>query len=148
MMLKFLRPQSPDSVASGRKNSGFVAIEFVAAIALLLLPIVVLVATLPVWAERRHAATVAAREAARAWVDAWPRDNVADAAHVAREVAGDHGVAAADVVTKVSGGVTRGDTVRVEVDVAMPAISVLGMAAGAWHYTAVESRRIDDYRSR
>ena len=55
-----------------RSESGFVAIEWVAAIAMLLLPIVVLVATMPGWAERRHAATVAAREAARDLVDNWP----------------------------------------------------------------------------
>ena len=48
-----------------RSQQGLVAIEWVAALALLLLPIVVLVATLPEWAERRHAATVAAREATR-----------------------------------------------------------------------------------
>jgi NADH:ubiquinone oxidoreductase subunit H len=51
-----------------RDGRGFVAIEWVAAVALLLLPVVVLVATLPSWAERRHAATVAAREAATAAV--------------------------------------------------------------------------------
>ena len=45
-------------------------------------------------------------------------------------------------------GATRGAYARVEVVVAIPAVSVLGMGAGTWHYTAVETRRIDDYRSR
>jgi hypothetical protein len=38
--------------------------------------------------------------------------------------------------------------VRVEVEVVMPAIAVMGVRAGAWHDTAVAVRRIDDYRSR
>jgi hypothetical protein len=110
---------------------------------------VVLVATLPVWAERRHAATVAAREAARVLVDDWPHGSTDAAVTVAREVAVDHGVDVADVDVRVrSAGVARGDEVRVEVSVTMPAIAVAGMHAGAWRYTAVAVRRVDDYRSR
>ncbi len=132
-----------------KRERGFVAIEFVAAVAFLLLPIVVLVATLPVWAERRHAATIAAREAARELVDAWPNGDVAAAIDVADRVAADHGVESADVAVRVpSTGGGRGSYVRVEVVVVMPAISVMGMRAGAWHYTAVELRRVDDFRSR
>jgi hypothetical protein len=126
-----------------------VAIEWVAAVALLLLPVVVLVATLPEWAERRHAATVAAREAARELVRDWPTADPERAAVVARDVASDHGMPARDVVVQVlSVGVARGDLARVAVRVTMPAISVAGMSAGEWHYTAVEVRRVDDYRSR
>ncbi len=132
-----------------QRERGFVAIEWVAAVALLLLPVVVLVATLPEWAERRHAATVAAREAARELVREWPNADTEQAAAVARDVAADHGVPASDVVVEVlSVGVARGDVARVAVRVRMPAISVAGMSAGEWHYTAVELRRIDDYRSR
>jgi hypothetical protein len=131
------------------EERGFVAIEWVAAVALLLLPIVVLVATLPAWAERRHAATVAAREAVRVLVRDWPNADPNKSAVVAREVAADHGVAAGDVVVSVvSVGAARGDVARVAVRVTMPALSVLGMSAGEWHYTATDVRRIDDYRSR
>ena len=131
------------------RERGFVAIEWVAAVALLLLPVVVLVATLPDWAERRHAATVAAREAARELVREWPSADPAQAVVVARDVAADHGVPASEVFVRVlSVGAARGDMARVAVRVTMPAISVAGMSAGAWHYTAVEVRRIDDYRSR
>jgi hypothetical protein len=131
------------------RERGFVAIEFVAAVAFLLLPIVVLVATVPTWAERRHAATVAAREAARELVDAWPNADPRDGAAVAERVAADHGVGAADLVVRVpSAGGDRGSYVRVEVVVRMPAIAVMGMRVGSWHYTAVELRRVDDFRSR
>lgn len=135
--------------AAPRGSDGFVAIEWVAAIALLLLPIVVLVASMPGWAERRHAATVAAREAARELVDQWPNANPDGATLVAVDIAADHGINAADVDVRVpSVGVERGDEVAVEVEVTMPAIGVDGMSVGSWHYTARATRRIDDFRSR
>jgi len=134
---------------TSRSERGFVAVEWVAAVALLLLPIVVLVATVPVWAERRHAATVAAREGARVLVRDWPQSDPGRATVIAREVADAHGVESDDVRVHVSSvGAERGSLVRVEVDVRMPAISVMGLSAGAWRFTAVEVRRIDDFRSR
>jgi hypothetical protein len=135
----------------GRKGSegGFVAIEWVAAVALLLLPTVVLVATMPGWAERKNAATVAAREAARELVDNWPDGNPDAAVLVAREVATDHGVDEADIDVRVPAlGRDRGDEVEVDVVVRMPAIGVAGISVGAWRYTARATRRVDDYRSR
>ena len=127
---------------------GFVAIEWVAAIAFLLLPVVVLVATLPVWAERRHAATVAAREAASAAVlRAQVDPNAARVAAVG--VARNYGIASGDVDVRVRAGAGRGDYVTVEVRVRMPAVAVAGvLQAGAWTYTATQQRRLDDYRSR
>jgi hypothetical protein len=133
----------------GTSDGGFVAIEWVAAIALLLLPVVVVVASMPGWAERRHAATVAAREAARELVDAWPNGDAAAATLVATEVAADHGIDASDLDIRVpSVGEARGGEVVVEVEVTMPALGVIGMSVGSWHYTARATRRIDDYRSR
>jgi hypothetical protein len=133
----------------GPFEGGFVAIEWVAAIAMLLLPVVVLVATMPGWAERRHAATVAAREAARDLVDNWPNGNPDSAKLVAIDVAADHGIDAADIDVRVpSVGDARGDNVVVEVEVTMPAIGVSGMSLGSWHYVARAARRIDDFRSR
>lgn len=131
------------------RDGGFVAIEWVAAVGLLLLPVVVLVASMPNWAERRHTATVAAREAARVLVDAWPNGDATAAALVATEVAADHGVAGSDIDVRVlSVGEARGAEVVVEVEVTMPAIGVDGMSVGSWHYTARATRRVDDYRSR
>ncbi len=97
---------------------GFIAVEWVAAVALLLLPTVVLVATMPGWAERRNGATVAAREAARDLVGSWPDGDPVAAELVAREVAADHGIDAADLdVRVVAVGRERGDEVEVEVEV-------------------------------
>ena len=131
-----------------RDERGFVAVEWVAAIAVLMLPVVVLVATLPNWAERRHAATVAAREAAAvAVVNAVVDPDVART--VATEVAANYGIDASDIDVRVRAGAARGEYVTVEVRVRMPAIAVAGLVrAGGWTYTATQHRRLDDYRSR
>ena len=132
------------------RHGGFVAIEWVAAVTLLLIPAVVLAGTLPTWAERRHAATVAAREAVRELDREWPGADPARAELVATQVAVDHGVAASDVrVRVVDSGVEPGSQIRVEVRVRMPAVAIPGLArAGAWAYTASAAARVDDYRSR
>ena len=132
------------------RDAGFVAIEWVAAIALLLLPVVALVGTLPTWAERSHAATVAAREAARDLEEHWPGGDPATAELVARYVVADHGIPAGDVQVRVlSAGSAPGDQIRVEVRVRMPAIAMPGMnRVASWTYAAVASLRVDDYRSR
>jgi pyruvate/2-oxoglutarate dehydrogenase complex dihydrolipoamide acyltransferase (E2) component len=132
-----------------RSQRGFVAVEWVAAVALLLVPIIVLIAMLPTWAERRAAASLAAAEAAKVLADAWPHGDAVVATVAARAVAQDHGVDAADVSVQIdSFGRERGDDVRVRVSVRMPAVSVIGVRAGEWRYDAFATRRIDDYRSR
>lgn len=134
---------------SSRPN-GFVAIEWVAAIALLLFPVVALVGTLPTWAERSHAAVVAAREAARELEQHWPAGDPAAATLIATYVAQDHGIAANDVSARVlSMGSAPGEQIRVEVSVRMPAIAMPGLSGvAAWTYSTVASLRVDDYRSR
>jgi hypothetical protein len=131
-----------------RAQGGFVTVEWVAAVAFLLLPVVVLVATLPAWTERRHAATVAAREAASAAVLRAEVDPGAARA-VAVDVARNYGMEARDVAVSVRAGARRGAYVTVDVSVRMPAIAVPGLVeAGSWTYTATQHRRLDDYRSR
>jgi hypothetical protein len=133
-----------------RGERGFVAIEWVAAIALLLLPVVALVGTLPTWAERSHAAAVAGREAARELQLHWPGGDADAAELVARYVAADHGIPARDVTVRVlSAGIAPGDQIRVQISVRMPAIAVPGISrVASWTYTTVASVRVDDYRSR
>ena len=132
------------------QEHGFVAIEWVAAVTFLLLPAAVLAGSLPTWAERKHAATVAAREAARQLQRDWPDVDLGRAELVATYVAADHGVDATDVTVRIdSTGAGPGDQIRVEVRVRMPAVAVPGLArAGSWSYTARASLRVDDYRSR
>jgi hypothetical protein len=132
------------------RERGFVAIEWVAAVTFLLLPAVVLVGSLPTWAERKHAATIAAREAARQLERDWPDADPERAELVAKYAAADHGVDARQVRVRVrSTGSGPGAQIRVDVRVRMPAVAVPGLVrAGAWSYTASAALRVDDYRSR
>jgi hypothetical protein len=108
------------------RERGFVAIEWVAAVTLLLLPAVVLVGSLPAWVERKHAATIAAQEAVRQLQRDWPDADPSRAELVAQYAAADHGVPAGDIRMRVidaSGG--PGGQIQVEVRVRMPAIAVI-----------------------
>jgi hypothetical protein len=137
------------TVALRRDTRGFVATELVLAIGLLLLPVVLLVGSLPQWSERQHAAIVAAREAAQTAGQEWPADGQVDAERVAREVMATYGVPQRDVRVVVSPAPGRGELVTAIVTVRMPALAVPLLArVGAWTWTARESVRIDDYRSR
>jgi hypothetical protein len=132
-----------------RRERGFVAIELLLAIAFLLLPVVLLVASLPQWSERQHAATVAADEAARVAIAAWPADGTEGAVQAADDVAFTYGIPARDLDVAISPPPGRGELLTVTVTIRMPAVAVPLLAhAASWSWTARESRRIDDYRSR
>jgi hypothetical protein len=132
-----------------RGREGFVAIELLLGVALLFLPVVLLVASLPQWSERQHAATVAADEAARVAIATWPADGAAAATTAAREVASTYGIPASDLRVVVGPPPARGGLLIVTVTIRMPALAVPLMSrAASWSWTARESRRIDDYRTR
>ncbi len=128
---------------------GFVAVELTAAIALLFVPTVVLVASVPVWSERRHAATVIAREAARAAAARWPVTDGSVVEGVVESVARDYGVPRQEVSAAVQVDAGRGGQAVARVAIVMPALHlpVIG-DAGAWSWTTTYAVRIDDYRSR
>ena len=131
------------------RERGFVAIELVLAIGLLLLPVVLLVTALPSWIEREHAASVAARDAATAAVDAYPADGRDAAEAAAFDALADYGIAPGDVDLAFGrDDVQRGGMVAVRVTITMPALVVPGVGtAGGFHRSVVHTRRIDDYRS-
>ncbi len=132
-----------------RREGGHVAIEFALSIGLLLLPVVLLVAALPSWTERQHAATVVAREAVSAAVAAYPADGGVDARDAVEETLANYGIpASAAETTFVRDDVRRGGIVSVRVTIEMPAVVVPGIGTiGGFHWSAVQARRIDDYRS-
>ncbi len=137
------------TIAFGRDARGFVATELVMAIGLLLLPVVLLVGSLPQWSERQHAAIVATREAAQIAAQDWPADGQVDAERAARDVMATYGIAQGDVRVVVSSPPGRGGLVTATVTVRMPAVAVPLLArVGAWSWTTHASVRIDDYRSR
>lgn len=137
-----------DARGGPRRDHGFVATEFVAGVALLLVPVLMLVAALPTWVERRHAATVAAREAARAATETFPADAARGRA-VAELVAANYGVDPDDVTVQIDSADVRGGQVVARVTVVMPALAVpFGGGVGEWHLTTTYALRVDDYRAR
>jgi hypothetical protein len=132
-----------------RREGGHVAIEFALSIGLLLLPVVMLVAAVPSWVEREHAATVAAREAVSAAVAAYPADGRDDAQAEVEQTLANYGIPAGAAVVRFDrDDVRRGGMVSVRVTIDMPAVVVPGIGTiDGFHWSAVQSRRIDDYRS-
>jgi hypothetical protein len=117
-------------------------------VSLLVLPVMVLVLTVPTWEERTVDAQDAARDAARALViaDNWG-DGVSSANDaVAQIVAGD-GLPSGDITVSYSGSLDPGGTVTVAVTVVIPAGNVPGLGfVGQLHYTATSTEHVDSYR--
>jgi hypothetical protein len=131
------------------RERGFVVVEFLAGIALLVLPVALLVLSLPTWAERQSVARVVAREVGRTAA----RDGqcaVAEARRIARVIATNHGIAAHDVdvalgcppgATLVAGG-----SVVVSVTIAEPGLRIPGIGGVAqWSFTARHAEPVDRY---
>ena len=133
---------------SRHASSGFVATEFVVGIALLLVPITLLVASTPTWIERRHAATITAREAANLAAETFPADTGSGAA-VGEIIAANYGIDPDDITVRVFDDGTRGGQVRAVVTIRMPALTIpLIGRVGSWTLATTHAVRIDDYRSR
>ncbi len=129
---------------------GFVATELALGIGLLLLPVALLVLTLPTWSERQTDAREMAREAARTVVTGGSCDPAAARAVVVT-MATNLGVAAPDVGVSLDcapGPLPPRGELTVSVTVRIPAVNVPGVGAvGAWSWTARHRESIDAYRS-
>ncbi|HUB69280.1 MAG TPA: hypothetical protein VL984_02560 [Acidimicrobiales bacterium] len=116
--------------------------------ALIVLPVMVLVLTLPTWEQRAVDAQDAARGAALALVTAasWAT-GVAAAEQVVAQVVQEDGLPAGDVSDQFSGSLEPGGTVTASVTVAMPVGQLPGLAlTGPLHYTASSTQHVDSYR--
>jgi hypothetical protein len=115
----------------------------------IVLPVMVLVLTIPTWEQRAVDAQDAARSAARALVtaDNWS-DGVAAADQVVAEVAENDGLPATDVNVEYSGSLAPGAAVTAAVTVSVPVGDVPGLGfVGTVHYTATSTEHVDSYRS-
>ncbi|HYT24928.1 MAG TPA: hypothetical protein VEP73_00380 [Actinomycetota bacterium] len=130
-------------------GAGYAAVEFVLGICLVVLPVALLVLSLPIWSERQSMAQRAAEESARQVVLApsW-QDGVVEGRRVVAEVARNYGLPAGALRVRFDGALQRGATVTSRVTVPMPALAIplVGRAA-AWHWTAVHVEHVDSYRS-
>lgn len=135
------------------REGGFAAVEFVAGLALLVLPMAVLVVSLPVWAETQSSARVVAREAARVLVgaddDAQGR---AAATAMAGRVADNLGVELVGVPHfegSVEGPPGRESEVSATVTVRLPLLALPLLAdLTAVDWTVEHREPVDAYRSR
>lgn len=142
-------PAARPAPAAGAE-AGSAVPELVAGVALLLAPVAVLMAMLPVWSQVQAMGRVAARQAARAAV-LEPTSGVARAAaqRAAASAAADHGRALAAPVRIEE--VRSGDGQRLvtaTVVVTLPALTVpLVGELGALEWSASSTQAVDLYRS-
>lgn len=131
------------------RERGNATLELVLSVAVLLTPMVMLVAALPVWLEARSVAALAAREAARAFVLADDTGQGRRAAQaVAERIAEDHGVAGRDFSVRVSGHLARGVSATAHVVLRVSAIRLPVLAdMGRLTITAEHREIVDPYRS-
>jgi len=120
-------------------------------VGLLLVPVALVVITIPTWSERQTTARAIVREVARTAAVAGVCDEgAADA--VADTMASNLGVDAGDIRVDLdcfSGQrLPRGGEVGAAVTIRMPAVRFPGITSvGAWRWTARHREPIDPYRS-
>lgn len=133
------------------RQRGFVATELALGIGVLLVPVAMLVLTVPSWSERQATARAIAREAGRTvavagWCDLDRARAVSNAMALNLGVEpGDVSVALEDCAP---GRLPRGGVVTVSVTIQLPAVAIPGIANVAeWHWTARHTEPVDPYRS-
>jgi hypothetical protein len=130
---------------------GFVGAELAIGIGLLIVPIALIVLTLPTWSERQTTARAIVREVARAVAIAGVCDRER-AGEIGSAMAANLGLVPADlsVALECASGarLPRGGEVTAAVTVAVPAVDLPGIGSvGAWNWTARHREPIDQYRS-
>jgi hypothetical protein len=127
-------------------------VELVAGVALLVLPVVLVVAGLPRWSERQDLARIAARDAARVvgllgWCD---RDTAQQSVRrVALGAELDPAVLRLTLDCSPDTPLVRGGEVTARVTASMPTLAVpLVGSVAAWSWTAEHREPVDPYGSR
>lgn len=144
------RVPSARPASDAAAEAGAAVPELVAGVALLLVPVAVLMAMLPVWSQVQAMGRVAARQAARAAVLEATADLARGAAQqAAASVAADHGRAlAAPVRVEDVSGRDGQRLVTATVVVTLPALSVpLVGDLGAVEWSTSSTQAVDLYRS-
>jgi hypothetical protein len=115
----------------------------------LVLPVMLLVLTLPTWEQRSVDAKDMADQAARALAtaDTWT-DGVTAAQNTVTQETSNDGLAPADVTASYSGTLTPGAKVTATITVTIPAGVIPGVGTfGTVHYSSASSELVDLYRS-
>ncbi|MCP3976221.1 MAG: hypothetical protein GY720_17195 [bacterium] len=143
-------------------HDGFTTPEWMLGIGLIIMPVVVIVASIAPWYQRANMATVIAQETARTMVlaDDWAIGED-EARSLAIEIASNHGFAATDwcgspapgclwisIGGTSPGAIVRGSEVVVQVEVPIPGVVVPGVGQVAeFQWAQSHTERVDDYRS-
>lgn len=128
-------------------QQGFVTIEFAAGCAFLLLPITLLVLTLPTWFERVDMTRIAAREAARDYVI---NNNQAESQQIVNDIQNNYKIPQNDMTLSLSGDPTqRGGKVTATVTTKVPAthIPIINVDGPAFTIKSTHVEPVDEYRS-
>jgi hypothetical protein len=129
-------------------EGGYVSLELVLGLALLVLPVALIVLTLPTWLARQNLARLAAQQAARTAVIAASPDQGATAAGTVATDAGLDPARDLRVAWEPGSSFARGGLVTVRVTVVSPAIAIPFLGTfGSFPLTATFSERVDQYRS-
>lgn len=142
------------SARAPRRQAGFVAAEYAAGVGFLLLPVTLLVLTLPVWVETQEAGRVAVQQAARALVTSPDHaTGLARAEAVAAEALANRGVAQVGGID-VAGALRHPPTgapqelVTVTLTVRVPAVRLPLLGTWASFDRAVaHTQPVDRYRT-
>jgi hypothetical protein len=128
---------------------GFVATELALGIGLLVLPVALLVLTLPGWSERQVTARAVAREVARATARSGRCDRLTaqeTAATMARNLGLDAGDLAVGLACTPGAELVAGSELEADVTVRMPAVEIPGVGAvGEWSWTARHREPVDRF---
>jgi hypothetical protein len=136
---------------TGSGEGGFVATELALGIGVLLLPVAVVVLTIPTWSERQTTARAIAREVARVVARAGYCDDVV--AHgladlMAANLGLDHRDLQVELDCVPGASLAPGGDVQVSVTVQMPAVHLPALGSvGAWSWTARHRQPVDLYGS-
>jgi hypothetical protein len=130
-------------------DRGFVAIEFVLGIGLLVVPVALLVLTLPGWSERQSVARVIAREAAVRVAAVGICDSEM-ARQLGAAMAENLAVPVADITVRLGclpgAALPPESEVEADVTVTIPGVVIPGIGTiGAWSWTARHREPVDRY---
>ncbi len=131
-------------------EAGLVSTELALGVGLLVVPVALLVLTMPGWFDRQMAARSIARETARTVVlHGRCSQQVAD--RLAEEMAPNYGLGPADVRVRLrcaGDPLPAGSELEADVSVVMPAVEIPGIGAvRAWAWTARHREPVDRYGS-
>jgi len=129
-------------------EAGFAPLTMMLGVTLVVIPVLLLVLTIPTWLERSVDARDAAANAARALATAntWAAGTAAANQTVAELITGD-GLNPNDVEVTYGGSLNPGATVTATVTVELPAGVIPGIGHyGTIRYTATSTQHIDSYK--